>query len=1474
MVGSSKGLAGMERGYLYQDIVGGMCLLSVLFDEAEAVEVESPSPIGRNDKFDDVVLHRNDETICFQVKNGPDYTFSGTDLDDSSSGRLNLEELVECAKSRNEINEGSRFIVFTSYNAPRQSDIQLADTSSNLEFFGGLEFETKKLDGDLGSAGDDIDIEFIFDAPGINEIHRSDPFHGLEQTEIFLQILENVSPIHATKENPRVNTPSDLILRAITLSTRAREDPGHRLTRKSISEEINIAPSLKRYPQSLSVDEGCILPFWFQQLEESLVDIDGRTAIQGVAGSGKSTGLELLHNSIDGLKSTEIVRYNLYDPDDKPSQAEDRIDPSWFRDQLVGEFHRKLPEVFSENNAPIWTGIDDLQAHLDKVAEWCSENDHNVVIIVDGIDHALPEPAGSNTESDIEGTVIEEVGQLEFPGPLIPIFVGRPLSDEVYSVLRIDQTRTISTWGSEEIERYYTQNGISVDESLISSVEDVSGGLPVILSHLLSEAETSEGDLDEGLRNAIEEAPNVSGDLEEYYEEIWSPINPHLRDVLSLQAARSTAIHADVVVDVLSLPWMKSKSKLGENVLSHTLEEAEKDHYRIFHESFREFILEKLDSGQEEEIHKSLYDYYLDEQIESASNTDALRFHAERGPGLEALRELATVEHVFHWWREGVHINKITSSLNLALEGAQSVIDYETALDCTILGATTHGMLDIYVDNRLEYFRAIGDKRRAFKFTNQLRDEAPGTEGSLEAIQEITKEWPEELDKSWLQDWYENWEAADKPRDWNPEAYFEVAVKNLDPDQFWEHARVFVTDKSNEHFTYQIFRAISYNTDVLKERPEPPGWLFDDLPKTLEACELIWHQIPEEWQTELVDDASSVERLSCSALRTLLLCGYDREEILAEIQDRKFAEPKDHREEYPQHSEAFYVGAVLADTNHEPDEILELIEEMSEQRSRLHQFAAIVGAATTRSSPEEESFWVNYALDEVRQILENKEFERSEEGHTDYLSYRPTLQDLVEDFSVVTQSGSEDKIDSVLAISDNNNYENPVIDTLARGFLNHHDHLQSEDELPAIWEARYQDLIQAVPDEPISPELLDLAHRAAQQDQRQLAEKYFNKAIERAYRYGYHKDTFLSDVWDGLDETVDGDWEGHLGKAIQLVNWADLLHTITDSDSVSHLEFKFLSILLENDAVEYETVPQTVHNLGTSRRLRKWRLRNPEGIDHSELQGLLYLYEKWRRSRSHSSKNTEYLGRAAIIADQHGWGDLVKYALELMHYGEYVEEGLSKEQAAKIESLSEEYSTAIPDTITEEEDSDDYSSDPDPKPEPISEDLHQVLLIHSFEEPASVTEFEEYETGELLEARQFIITYRDYRPSVAAPVAKSLAQRGEHDSAVSLLKKTIAHRRLLISWYGPGRFEELAEVLLELEGDRALEIVFDAWMESDIDSRTNQGILPQLVWIIKRTKGDMEAIEYINYTMEQLRLLFSPYDDSIQRWGALQNQLR
>jgi len=122
-----------------------------------------------------------------------------------------------------------------------------------------------------------------------------------------------------------------------------------------------------------------------------------------------------------------------------------------------------------------------------------------------------------------------------------------------------------------------------------------------------------------------------------------------------------------------------------------------------------------------------------------------------------------------------------------------------------------------------------------------------------------------------------------------------------------------------------------------------------------------------------------------------------------------------------------------------------------------------------------------------------------------------------------------------------------------------------------------------------------------------------------------------------------------------------------------------------------------------------------------------------------------------------------------MHYGEYVEEGLSKEQAATIESFSEKYSTAIPDKITKQDNSDDHSTDPDPKPEPISQDLHQLLLGHSFEEPVSVTEFEDYKTDELLEARQFIITHRDYRPSVAAPFAKSLTQRGEHDSAVSLL---------------------------------------------------------------------------------------------------------
>lgn len=156
----AKRKAGLARGDLFQDIIGGVCMLSVLLGDSKAVKIETP--YDEDDRFDDIILETEKDTICIQVKNGPDYRFTETDLDDGS-GRLNVEQLVKSAKSRQDGDAGSRFIVFTSYKAPQSSHVPLTGDGSEFRLFGGLNFESHHLASGSGAVSENTEVEFIFE---------------------------------------------------------------------------------------------------------------------------------------------------------------------------------------------------------------------------------------------------------------------------------------------------------------------------------------------------------------------------------------------------------------------------------------------------------------------------------------------------------------------------------------------------------------------------------------------------------------------------------------------------------------------------------------------------------------------------------------------------------------------------------------------------------------------------------------------------------------------------------------------------------------------------------------------------------------------------------------------------------------------------------------------------------------------------------------------------------------------------------------------------------------------------------------------------------------------------------------------------------------------------------------------------------------------------------------------------------------
>ena len=252
--------AGTARGYTFQDVVAGACILSVFFEESDAVSIESK--FGEGDKFDDVILEREGEKTCIQVKNGPNYRLTSSDLDGSSGRGLDLEDLSSSAEQRLESDEGSRFVVLTSYQTETGSGIGFSDDREDLSLLGDIAFGTRKLADGRGEIEREADIEFILGVPGIGTTTDEEEIESLRNTELFEEVVENVTPRLEARKNPEIDDPYFLTERAVSLARWGRNQPSlQRLDRNKIIKSMDLAPS-EQFPQRFELPEEYIRPRW------------------------------------------------------------------------------------------------------------------------------------------------------------------------------------------------------------------------------------------------------------------------------------------------------------------------------------------------------------------------------------------------------------------------------------------------------------------------------------------------------------------------------------------------------------------------------------------------------------------------------------------------------------------------------------------------------------------------------------------------------------------------------------------------------------------------------------------------------------------------------------------------------------------------------------------------------------------------------------------------------------------------------------------------------------------------------------------------------------------------------------------------------------------------------------------------------------------------------------------------------------
>jgi hypothetical protein len=1469
---SAKLRAGQARGYTFQDVIAGACILSVFFEDANTVTVESK--LEATDKFDDIVLEKSDETICLQLKNGPKHKLISSDLTGSNERGLDFKDLSDSAEARREADEGSRFVVLTSFIEDSGSGIEFSDGSEDFSIWGGLEFRTKELHEFRGGDVEDESIEFVLGVPGIGTTSDEEEINSPRNTELFERIVENVSPRLDIRENPEIDDPENLTESAVTLARWARNQPADigKLDRDEIIRRLELIPS-EKFSHQLGLPDEYIHPRWIENLEDAYDDPDNRILVEGAPGSGKSVGIELFHRAWEDLEDHRTLRFYFYIPEDADSLEIKRRDPEWFRHQLAYQLYSTFPEAFGRSNSvPVWTGIDDLQEYIDNVAQWADQEDQRVLFIFDGLDHALRPFGGTEATEPAEGSALEEIGKLDFPEPLGLLMVSREIS-ESHDTLRVDQNIEVPAWNSNEIREYLAKRDVNRDDELIEDLSTVSGGLPVIISHIATKTEIQGDNIEE----VIEDASHVDGVLEDYYDTIWEPLEPFERDVATLVALNPTGLHKDTIDSVIDIPYTVESTRLEDAPLAHILDPISGNQFRVFHDSFRKYTKDLLDEEEISRGHTRLFNHLFDQCIQFPQNLDSLRYHAENGRGYSELKDLATLDNLLQWWQDGIYFDHLSNTLGLAFEASLQQGDYISAFDCVILGGVARDMLETYTDDglRLSYYAAQGNRDRALRLVDQVQRYKPGSQEAIEAMQTVARNWDDELGRTRLESWENDFQEGEQP-DINPESYIEVASNILDAEEFWELAEQIKRLDTGEHFPREVLAAVEKKPELFEHQPEPPDWFFENESLALESCENLIHDLPDAWREELRAHAPEYSGLSFAALHVLLRCGDVKDEILEVVEDRELDEPLDTPDQADvQFNDVYYAGSIIAALVETPADLLDTVDEIAVDQPKIQKLLALMGAAATRESSAQKQLWVDETLEYLEDRVEEGYLLDSSARNVDEFRYWRVVSDISSAFSEVADHGSEDLFRRVFEMLEEISSGDRFFDTISMSLNRAWEELSPGEALPRSLDLRYEELLNRPPmEEPPSRDLMNLAVRAAEKGYNSRAEKYEEKAVERCFRYGYRKDTFLSDVWSGFEDLVDDDWVKYHGKAIQLTNWANLLHEMTDGKETRHYEGIFLKSLLDSGMVDYHTVEEYAEQATTVRKVWDWRLENPRGMNKAELSRLIDSKEMKIRSGSTSHMGLPFFSKAAIVADDFGWGDLVEKSLSALGWGDYVRNGISDDRKGRLRELASEYNVDIPDNLESNSGSTDIERGSN-ETEDDKSDIKNILSEHSEDDPLNMDDFDDLTTEELSEAGDLLqdnsFDSTRYDPTAAAPISRLLADRGNKDQAILLLENVIAERDLIDSWLGGGsnRFEIVAGALLDIDEERALQSVLNGWDRSRLDTEGYQSIFPQLLWIVKRTEGEIAADEFFSHVMGWTRRLMWPHEDRIQKWGVL-----
>lgn len=734
---SHGGLSAAHRGYAYQDLAAAYLLVRALIDRFDSVVVDRK--VVDDDRFDDIEVTAAGFRTRRQLKSSTDPS-AALSISDFSSARSSLRfdrlvrtMTVEGAQAANE------YRLSVTWNPPTSTDALslLLVESSDPGTFQGFPTKTFRLDANAlwPEGGLPVFTPLHATATTPSGLSRNEVISFCERFVIETSLPPATHDLTAPGDLERgllgllsdqvgigryPNDDRDVVdaaALAIHVASTART-MGETLHPADIAKRLKLRTDFGRIAQAFPIDHSVLqarVP-QRQRLCEALKK-GGVHLVLSAPGSGKSW---ILTQVADDLQKGNLVvarHYCFLEPGD--GLVEQRVTSNALFGNLLGELDDAFKSCGVTPPQRFAAELDVLDDYLDSA----TDTGLRIVIIVDGLDHIARVRDASPDLSDNETDIVERLATIDLPKN-VALVVGsqpgdhlQPLREAFADCLFV---HSISPWEKAEVLELARSHGLNTSLDAAHILEE--DWRKTILNHLF---ERSEGNplyarylsrgLVEGLATGVisepldwlSATPSIQGDIALYYRHLYNSISQDAKAIADIVGVLEFSVNEselrEIVGPALS-DWVPEALQAMLPVLSSATGQGG---LRIFHESFRRFMLQEL-TRRRRSLANVLSpvvawldrrDFFAD--AKSYRFTLSVMRRSERGA--EILQRVSTT-FVQQSLQHGHPYDAIERNLELAADVAARALDWPALVRCSELLRSLDACFSAYANDWDEYW--------------------------------------------------------------------------------------------------------------------------------------------------------------------------------------------------------------------------------------------------------------------------------------------------------------------------------------------------------------------------------------------------------------------------------------------------------------------------------------------------------------------------------------------------------------------------------------------------------------------------------------------------------------------------------------------------------------------------------------------------------------------------------------------------